>query len=90
MLDDATRTEHAARNEQFTDGQTDTFGNGSDTVEALLEADDVRMLTLLRRLEDDRDRRRRRRSGNGADTIEFDYDDIVEQSFPASDPPPSP
>lgn len=25
-----------------------------------------------------------------SDRIEFDYDDVVEQSFPASDPPPPP
>lgn len=33
-------------------------------------------------------RRRERPVENRSEEVEFDYDDVVQQSFPASDPPP--
>lgn len=71
-------------------GVNETAGRQPETVLTLFEtAEELQTKVLLRRMEEAL-RRRRPRRGTGTDYADFDYDDIVEQSFPASDPPPLP
>lgn len=71
-------------------GVNETAGRQPETVLTLFEtAEELQTKVLLRRMEEAL-RRRRPRRGNDTDYADFDYDDIVEQSFPASDPPPLP
>lgn len=62
-----------------------------DAAVALFEAAEERQVqALLRRAKETAKSRRPAPRADGRGEAPFDYDHIVEQSFPASDPPPLP
>lgn len=76
-----------------TGGTLGATGEPAKLVQSALKVDGMpQSPDAIRRLEDvfGPFRRQVRPSDNRDEDVEFDYDDVVQQSFPASDPPPPP
>lgn len=70
--------------------ETGTGGPARTVQKALGGPELTRSPDAIRQLEDVFGPRRRRQQGKSREQLEMEYDDVVQQSFPASDPPPLP